>query len=256
MMVIPVNIAAVSYLNTVPFIYGITHAKNLCANLLLANPSECAKLFIDGKVDIALVPVGALNELGNYQIVSDFCVGAEKNVRSVVVVSNSPINKINKIHLDNHSRTSVKLTQILARELWKITPEWTELSDYSIADDPKEGEAFLLIGDKVFDYEGKFKYSYDLAEEWYTLTKKPMVFAVWIARKDISDRAIEALDEALTLGVERIWEALVEHKHDDKEYAYEYLTRNIDYLFDAQKRKALELFWDKGLKIHPHATPG
>jgi chorismate dehydratase len=32
------------------------------------------------------------------------------------------------------------------------------MSDYKVVDTPQEGDAFLLIGDKVFGYEGRFKY--------------------------------------------------------------------------------------------------
>ena len=39
MAVVKTSIAAVSYLNTVPFIYGIRHADKLQAELLLAPPS-------------------------------------------------------------------------------------------------------------------------------------------------------------------------------------------------------------------------
>ena len=59
MAVVKTSIAAVSYLNTVPFIYGIRHADKLQAELLLAPPSACARNFIDRKADIALVPAGA-----------------------------------------------------------------------------------------------------------------------------------------------------------------------------------------------------
>ena len=56
MMALIPRIAAVSYLNTIPFIYGIRHAGNLRAELLLTPPALCASNFIDGNADIALLP--------------------------------------------------------------------------------------------------------------------------------------------------------------------------------------------------------
>ena len=256
MAVVNTKIAAVSYLNTIPFIYGIKHVDNLHADLLLSPPAECAKAYLENKADIALVPIGALPMFNDAEIVTSFCIGAEKSVRTVTVMSNVPIEEAKKIWLDSHSMTSSLLTRILSRELWKITPEFSELTDYSVADDPKDKEAFLFIGDKVFGYEGKFKYSYDLADCWRELTGKPFVFAVWIARKGISPDILNALEDALELGVERVWEAIVEAGRDENDYAYGYLTENIDYLFDDQKRQALALFWDKGQKAIPHANPG
>ena len=250
------KIAAVSYLNTVPFVYGISHADNLHAELLLSPPAVCAEKFLNKEVDIALVPVGALRLFDDAKIITEYCIGAERSVRTVTVMSNSPIDEATRIWLDSHSMTSALLTRILAAELWKINPEYKELSDYSVADSPADGDAFLFIGDKVFGYEGKFKYTYDLADCWRELTGGPFVFAVWIAREGVPDETIMALEDALTLGVERIWEAVLESEYENKEEAYIYLTQNIDYLYDNQKRKALELFWDKGLKAVPRANPG
>lgn len=256
MALVSAKIAAVSYLNTVPFIYGIRHADRLHAELLLSPPAGCARAFLDKEVDIALVPVGALPQLHDARVITEYCIGAEQSVRTVTVMSNEPIQKAKALWLDPHSMTSALLTRILAAELWKINPEWKDLADYSAAEEPQEGDAFLFIGDKVFGYEGRFKYTYDLADCWRELTGKPFVFAVWVTREGVSEEVVEALEDALTLGVERIWEAILESGYENGEQAYIYLTQNIDYLYDNQKRKALELYWDKGLKAVPRANPG
>ena len=62
MAIIP-TITAVSHLNTIPFVYGLKHADNLRADLLLAPPAECAKNYIEGKADIALLPAAVVPEL-------------------------------------------------------------------------------------------------------------------------------------------------------------------------------------------------
>jgi chorismate dehydratase len=174
----------------------------------------------------------------------------------VVLVGNSPLKSIRRIWLDGHSMTSIRLARVLAAEHWKIKPEWVDLMDYSVLENPAEGDAFVLIGDKVFENEGRFAHTWDLAVEWEAMTGLPFVFAVWVARKSVSDETVSALENALTLGVERVYEAIMESDFSDRPYAYEYLTRNIDYFFDEQKRKALQLFWDKGLRAALHANPG
>ncbi|MFR7708029.1 MAG: MqnA/MqnD/SBP family protein [Alistipes inops] len=184
---------------------------------------------IDRKADIRLRSAEP-SQLGDAEIVTNYCIGAEKSVRTVTVMSNVPIGEATVIHLDSHSMTSALLVRILAAELWHIRPEWRELTDYSAAEHPAEGEAFLFIGDKVFGYEGKFRYTYDLADCWRELTGKPFVFAVWVARKGSAPELIDALESSLELGVERIWEAIVESGHSEKDYAYGYLTENIDFL--------------------------
>ena len=256
MMAVNAKITAVSYLNTIPFIYGLRHHANLGAELLLAPPATCYQNFIEGKADIALMPAAMVPSLPDAEIITDYCIGAVGAVRTVVVVSNTTIAKVQRILLDAHSKTSVQLCGYLAKKLWRIEPEWVALTDYEQLSQPQEGDAFLLIGDKVFDHEGRFAYTYDLAEEWQKATKMPFTFAVWVARKGLSYEVRDELQAAFTFGVEHIYEAILESDYADREYAYDYLTRNIDFLFDIQKHNALKKFWDYGLKIEPKVNPG
>jgi len=242
-----INIAAVSYLNTIPFLYGIRHSDGLSANLLLSPPSGCADAFDDRRADVALIPVGALPRIKekDYNIVTTWCIGADGPVRTVVVMSDSPLNRIKRVWLDSHSNTSVELARHLARHHWKISPEWADLSDYSVVDNPAEGDAFVLIGDKVFEREGQFRNTWDLAVEWRAHTGLPFVFAVWVARESVPAETIDTLEDALTLGVERVYEAILESEYADRPYAYEYLTRNIDYQLDGAKRRGLQKFRER-----------
>ena len=165
--------------------------------------------------------------------------------------------RVKRIFLDAHSRTSVQLVGYLAANLWHISPEWYALEDYTQVAYAEPTDGFLLIGDKVFDHEELFNYNYDLSEEWNKATGMPFAFAVWVARKGTSYEHIDALQRALTFGVESIWEAIVEAGFDQKHYnAYEYLTQNIDFVFNAEKHSALQKFWNAGLKIEPRSNPG
>ncbi len=257
MLLVP-RIAAVSYLNTIPFIYGIQHADNpLRAELLLTPPATCAQNFMEGKADIALLPAAVVPELKGYELLPDYCLGAVGPVRTVMVTSPTPIGECRRLFLDPHSRTSVQLAGWLAANRWHIQPEWYTLEDYAQVHHAQPGDAFLLIGDKVFDYEGLYPYTYDLAEEWQAATHLPFAFAVWVVRKGTPYEVTDALTEALTFGVEHIYEAILHYGFDQKPYdAYDYLTRNIDFLFDHEKHKALQKFWDSGVKISPRVNPG
>ncbi len=251
------KIAAVSYLNTIPFIYGIEHEGNFSADLLLLNPAECANAFASGQVDIALVPAAVVPSLPLSEIVSEYCIGASGEVRTVVIVSDDPIDQIKRIFVDSHSRTSVQLAGYLAKNLWKINPEWIAFDDLSQLSHAQDGDAFLLIGDKVFEHEDEFDYSIDLAAEWQRATNLPFAFAVWVARKGTPYQTLDALEQALEFGVEHIYEAILEYQGGDSTVEkYQYLSENIDFLFDSQKRTALKKFWDSGIKIEPKSNPG
>ncbi len=253
-----INVAAVSYLNTIPFLYGLRHSEELSAGLVLSPPSGCTAAFDAREADVALVPVGGLPLIKDpdFDVVTSWCIGADGPVRTVVVMSDAPLKGIKRVWLDSHSQTSVALARLLASRYWKIAPEWVDLQDYSVIEDAREGDAFVLIGDKVFDNEGRFANTWDMAEEWTKYAKLPFVFAVWVARKSVPAETLAALENALTLGVERIYESILESRYADRPYAYEYLTRNIDYFFDEQKRRGLDRFRDEGLKATLRANPG
>ncbi len=246
------KIAAVSYLNTIPFIYGIEHEGNFSADLLLLNPAECAEAFASGQVDIALVPAAVVPTLPMAEVVSEYCIGASGEVRTVVIMCDDPIDQIKRIFVDTHSRTSVQLAGYLAKNYWKISPEWVALESMDQLAAAEDGDAFLLIGDKVFEHEAEFEYTYDLAAQWLASTGLPFAFAVWVARKGTPYEQLDALERALEWGVEHIYEAILEYRADGSTVeSYQYLTENIDFLFDAQKRKALNKFWDCGIRIEP-----
>lgn len=239
-----IRIALVSYLNSIQFRYGLESSEIIDAELILAPPAECSAKLASHEVDIALVPVAAIANLGEeFEVVTSHCIGAIGSVRSVVLMSDEEPKDIERIWLDPHSQSSVKLLAHLAEHHFKISPKWLILNDMNRVEHPKEGDAFLLIGDKVFDHEGLFEYTYDLAEEWQKLTQLPFVFAAWCAHRDLPESIIEQLEESLTWGVERTFEALQTLRPDfEMEEGYRYLTENIDTILDSPKREAMRQF--------------
>ena len=141
------RIAAVSYLNTIPFIYGIEHAgAGLHAELLLSPPRGCAEALRDGKADLALIPVAAIPGISDLRIVTPYCIGASGPVRTVVLASADPLENVDTVYLDSHSLTSVRLVRLLAAKLWKREFRWRELDDFSVLDDPKPRTGYVIIG--------------------------------------------------------------------------------------------------------------
>ncbi|MCH5330652.1 MAG: menaquinone biosynthesis protein [Alistipes sp.] len=252
MMAAGVKITAVSYLNTIPFIYGLKHASVFGSDILLCPPAQCADNYSSRLADVALLPAAVVPQLKDARIITDYCIGAVQAVRTVELMSDCAIKNIRRIFLDPHSRTSIQLLRWLAAKVWRISPEWCPLEGGydNLQQRAREGDAFLLIGDKVFEREHLFTYKTDLAEAWQQATGLPFCFAVWVARNGTPYSVIDELQHAFTFGVEHIYESVLEFGFGDKPYnAYEYLTRNIDFLLDENKRKALKKFWSSGTDI-------
>lgn len=90
------SIAAVSYLNTIPFIYGIRHEGNFRADLLLSPPSECTKNYVEGRADLALLPAAAVPSLKSTDVITEYCIGAVGPVRTVVLLSDGPVSEVRR----------------------------------------------------------------------------------------------------------------------------------------------------------------
>jgi chorismate dehydratase len=239
----PIRITAVSYYNTLPFIYGITRS-GLLSNfeLSLDVPSECARKISSGEADIGLIPVGALPGIPGYKLIGNLCIGADKDVKSVLLLSNAALPEIKTVYLDTDSRTSVTLVKILAQHHWKISPKWKSLKELNGTLGSDEG--MVLIGDKTFGLSAKYSFCYDLAGEWIKFTGLPFVFAAWISRKTLSVEFEASFKEALTWGTNHREESvtMAEKPHITEHELISYLKNDISYELDSQKLKGMELF--------------
>ena len=239
-----VRISAVSYLNTIPFIYGIDNSGILKGiDLSLDMPSDCAKKLLLGEVDLGLVPVAILPQMEEYHIISDYCIGAEGIVDSVALYSDVPLNEIEEVYLDYQSKTSITLVQVLAEKHWKITPVWKKAS--AGFENKIEGTtAGVIIGDRTFNLSKSYKYKYDLAEEWFKFTGLPFVFACWVSNKKLPESFIAKFNAALESGVNNIDASVNQYdeKAITKAQLLTYLTEHISYTLDESKRKAIDTF--------------
>ena len=125
------------------------------------------------------------------------------DVKTVLLLSHQPLEKITTVHLDFDSRTSVTLVRVLAQDFWKISPKWIDLPPGS-ASAPGEIESLVAIGDKTFTLASQFPYVYDLAGEWKKHTGMPFVFAAWVANRDLPEGFLRKFNNALAYGIGHI----------------------------------------------------
>jgi chorismate dehydratase len=248
-----IRISAVKYANTYPFIYGLTESGfDRKVILTTDHPSVCAEKVITGKADIGLIPIAALPLVNNYEIITDYCLGAYGKVRTVLLLSNCQFNEIKAINLDYRSLSSVNLARILAKNTWEKEYLWKNTSELFNFCHIPDNEAIVLIGDQCFEYEKCFTHKIDLAEEWYKFTGLPFAFACWTANKKINPQFLKEFNEALCLGVRNI--PAVVDKYGDvgiikgKDLSI-YLTQNMNFDLNVDKRKAISLFLDLMSKL-------
>ncbi|MBL0049750.1 MAG: menaquinone biosynthesis protein [Bacteroidetes bacterium] len=239
-----IKVSVVSYTNSLPFVYGLeNYPGEKKFELQKDIPAVCAQKLLTNKVDVGLVPVAILPQLEEYHIISDYCIGADGAVGSVLLFSDVPLREIRTILLDFHSRTSVQLVQLLSEKFWKIAPVWKNATEDFIAD-ISGTTAAVVIGDRTFSLKNTYKYSYDLSEEWKNFTGLSFVFAAWVANKKLPDVFLSSFEAAVRYGIDnkaKVIEQLKLQAIPGLDAAH-YLNTNIQFDLDEGKKKGLELF--------------
>jgi chorismate dehydratase len=238
------NITAVSYLNTKPLLFGLLqHPVSEQLDLSLDIPSECARKLKAGEAQIGLIPVAAIADLPEAYLLSDYCIGADGEVKTVAIYSDVPIREVKHLFLDFHSRTSVQLTRVLLREYWKCAPQ-TEQATPGYENQIRGTTAGLVIGDRTIGLEERYPYVYDLAEVWKEWTGLPFVFAAWVSTVPLPQHFVIQFNEALQMGIRAIPKLMYILPSPKSGFDLEtYFTRHISYELDNEKRKALSYFY-------------
>jgi len=243
------RISASSYSNTAPliwsFLFGSLHG---AAEIILDNaPARSAELLGSGRVDSALVPVIAFQEIPNVRLVPDVCVGSLQKVRSVCLVTRGKdLPDVESVALDVSSRTSVALTRIIFREFLGKNPDWQAASpdvDKMLA----SADCALLIGDPALaltvpDEKNEEFRVFDLAELWHKHTGLGFVFAMWMAR----DQPVPDFRAARDEGLRHLDDIISNYKDEiplTRDEFRTYLTRNISYEVTPEMEEGMRTYF-------------
>jgi len=239
----PLRITAVSYLNTKPLLYGLlNHPISEKIDLQLDIPAVCAEKLETGQVDLGLIPVAAIPNLSSPHLISDYCIGSEGAVKTVGIYADVPLEELDHLYLDFHSRTSVALTKLLLRDHWSLKPSILPAEEGFI-DQISGRTGALVIGDRTIGLEERHTYFYDLGQAWKDHTGLPFVFAAWVSTRPLDPRFIAAFNEALAQGVAKVPELMYLLPSPDPSFDLEaYYTRHISYDLNYPKRLAMSRF--------------
>src|ERR1700752_1967544 len=100
------RISAISYLNTAPLLWDFEHGTHPF-EISYTLPSACARALAEGTADIGIIPAAAYAEIPGLQVLPDVAIASRWAVRSILLVSKVPIDKVATVALDTSSMTSV-----------------------------------------------------------------------------------------------------------------------------------------------------
>ena len=140
------RVSVVSYLNTVPLVWGMLHGEQRgLFDLSFAIPAECADRLESGLADIGIVPAVELNRQ-KLEIIRGAGIACHGPVRSIFLISKVPYAEIRKLAADSTSRTSVALSRVILARKFGVQPQVQSHAPH-LPSMLENADAALIIGD-------------------------------------------------------------------------------------------------------------
>jgi predicted solute-binding protein len=242
-----VGVAGIAYLNSRPLLAGLQAgiAAEFLYRFELAEPGSCAERLARGEVAAALVPVATLPFLPGVRVETGLGVACRGAVKSVLLISRVPIERIATLAVHRASRSSVVLARLLLAERYGVHPEVT-MADPPLAGMLDHADAAVIIGDPAMRERRRTgMVELDLGKAWVEWTGLPFVFAVWA----VAAAAPVALESLLTQSLayaQEHWRELVPTwaaAHALPEPAVqEYLASTLHFTLDEHDRAGMAEF--------------
>jgi chorismate dehydratase len=242
-----IQIGGVTYLNARPLLY--TLARHLPdAEIVLDFPSRLADGLAAGRFDAALIPSVEYLRQPGLRIASDVAIACDGPVLSVKLFGRVPVREIKTLALDEGSRTSAALAQILLRERFDLRPRLLPLP-LDTAPAACEADAMVVIGDRgILAPNETLAFTWDLGEEWTCWTGLPFVFAVWAARPHVEaqriDRALAAARDDGIGCLPEIARLAAPEVGLPEAVCLSYLRDNLKFHLGPRQRAGLERFFE------------
>ena len=250
----PLRISAISYLNTAPLMWDFEHGEARSGfEISYTLPSACARALQARTADIGIIPAAAYAQVPGLIVLPGVAIASRRPVRSILLVSRVPVDKIRTVALDTSSLTSVALTKILFEKWLGGGRAFTSMAP-NIEEMLAEHDAGLLIGDPALQIDRTRYFTLDLAEEWIRHTGKPFVFAFWAVRQNALRDAAPSPDLASVFqqsrdhglepaNLDQIAREWAPRLGLEESAVRAYLTENIYYHLDAACLEGLQLFY-------------
>lgn len=231
-----------------PLVWGMLHGSERDHfDLSFCLPAECADRLSTGAADIGIVPSIELARQG-LEIIPGTGIACQDAVRSILLITKVPPDRIRTLATDSSSRTSVVLARIILARRYGAEPRAVSMPpDLPVM--LEAADAALVIGDPALRIEPSHLpfAALDLGSQWRALTGLPMVFAVWGGRKEIAAAPgmAELFASSCRYGLAHLDEIAAREgpaRGLSEALAREYFARNLTLELGAREYEGLRLF--------------
>jgi chorismate dehydratase len=190
------RVGHIEFLNCFPLLWGLAQTGSLPdIELIEDTPNHLSDALVSGALDIS--PVSLVEYLENSEdlvVLPDIAIGSDGPVMSCIIISRVPLGQLEgaPVALASTSRTSVRLAQLLLRDVVGVSPEYFRCPD-DLATMMTQASAAVVIGDaalRAVRYEAPRRnwQVHDLGQMWRNWTGLPFVFAVFAAHRQFAQR--------------------------------------------------------------------
>ncbi|MBR6013810.1 MAG: menaquinone biosynthesis protein [Selenomonadaceae bacterium] len=260
------RIGHIGFLNVLPLTYG--YKKNFSAEIDLTDsvPAVVNEKMKNNLLDVSLISsIEYARQSKNLVMLPNFCVRADDEVTSIILVSRKPIEKLDgeKISITAKSATAHCLLKIILQEGYKISPVY-DVKNLTLEKlVPNDSAAALFIGDdalKIFLHKKENFLYYDLGHEWKKMTGKQMVYAVFAAQKSFAENysgllqnVCQKISQGFDYGLKNKTDA-INSVLDEKNFTFDelnnYLGNVIKWNLTDEGIDALKTFYQFAHKIN------
>ena len=247
---------ATDFVSTRPLLFGLLHDETLRGRVGFEPPATIVESFARGRCDAALIPtIEYLRGTGQYMLAGPALVGRSAP-GGLMLLAQKPIDELKRIAVGEFCRNAVAVLRIVLGENHGTYPDL--LVEKRIGEDDWRDnyDAVLLTGDAAFREANTEKIQgiirYNVAEIWKSVTKTPLVHAVWV----YDDRCL-ANEIALLLTASRdegagrlpaVAEELARTSGVDAMLLYDYLTRSWSYDLGDEELEGIRVLNDLARK--------
>jgi predicted solute-binding protein len=238
---------ATDFASVRPLLFGLLQDESLRGSVSFEPASQIVDAFGRGKYDAALIPtIEYLRGNGQYLLAGPALVGRSAP-GGVMLVSQKPIDQVERIAVSEHCRNGVAVLRIVLGEGHSVFPDM--LVEKRIGEDDwrERYDAVLLTGNAALRESQADRargiIRYNVSEMWKSTTHTPLVHAVWVyndrrlaneisllltASRDEGTGRLAAVCDELAKGSE--FESMFLYDHLSRAWRYELGEPELDGL--------------------------
>jgi len=194
------KIGLIDFANCLPVLLPILKKRiPIDFEIVLGNPQQLNKLMAQGELDAASVSLFYyLEQQERLSLFKTLSISSFSPVGSVELYSKIPLQDLDEktIQVPKSSATSINMMRVLLLEEFGAKPNLIEKEEPDCFD--LDTDAALVIGDRALliedDWQAKRPIKTDLASWWFSWTKLPAVFGVWVYKKSLEPDNLQILE--------------------------------------------------------------